>query len=342
MIALIAYTRHRRFGLIMVPLLALAAMITGTAQGFDLQGHRGARGLMPENTLPGFAGTLAIGVDTLEMDLGMSLDGVLLVTHDPRLNPALTRGATGNWIDAPGAALRSLTLAEIREFDVGRIDPDSPYRARFPEQVGLDGVPIPTLQEVFDLVQAIGNDVVRFNIETKIRPDGDGIYPPPAVFAEKLLALVQGAGLAHRVSIQSFDWRTLQAIQRLAPELPTAYLSAQQDWLDTIGQGVAGPSPWTAGYDIDDFDASLPDMIRHAGGQIWSPYHRDLSAPSLRRAQMLGLQVIPWTVNDPARMAVLLDLGVDGLITDYPDRLRSVMAARDMALPAPTPPPVRQ
>lgn len=136
----------------------IAAAIVGSvlaspASAFDLQGHRGARGLAPENTLEAFRTALSIGVTTLELDLAMTSDGVLVVSHDSRLNPDHTRGPDGKFLDTKGPAIRSLTLAQVQRYDVGRLKPGTALAATFPEQQGMDGIRIPTLMEVFDLVR---------------------------------------------------------------------------------------------------------------------------------------------------------------------------------------------
>jgi glycerophosphoryl diester phosphodiesterase len=302
-------------------------------QGFDLQGHRGARGLYPENSLPGFEGALALGVTTLEMDVGMSRDGVLVVYHDRRLSPERTRGPDGAWLEGDGPALVELETAQLRGYDVGRLQPDSKYARRFPEQEGLDGIAIPPLAAVLARAEALSGGTMRYNIETKISPLAPDESPAPEAFAAALVEAVRSAGVAGRTTIQSFDWRTLRVSQDLAPEIATSYLTAEQSWLDNIERGRPGASPWTAGFDVDDFEGSVPRMIAEAGGRIWSPFYRDLREVDLREAGRLGLAVLPYTVNDPADMATLIELGVDGLITDYPDRLRRVMAEKGMTLP---------
>jgi glycerophosphoryl diester phosphodiesterase len=150
---------------------------------------------------------------------------------------------------------------------------------------------------------------------------------PPEEFARLLVDEIRRAGMLQRVQILSFDWRTLQVVQRIAPEVPTVYLSAQQRWLDNIQADAAQPSPWTAGLAYRDH-GSVPRMIKAAGGRIWSVFHGDLSAARLKEAHELGLSVLAWTVNDPAQMERLLDLGVDGLITDRPDLAQRVLKAR--------------
>jgi len=300
---------------------------------FDLQGHRGARGLFPENSLPGFEGALALGVTTLELDVGMARDGVLVVHHDRRLSPERTRGPDGAWLEDPGPALVELELAQLQGYDVGRLRPDSKYARRFPEQEGLDGVTVPSLEAVLVRAEALSGGTMRYNIETKISPLAPAESPAPEGFASALVDAVRAADVAGRTTLQSFDWRTLKAAQDLAPEIATAYLTAEQNWLDNIERGKPGASPWTAGLDVDAFEGSVPRLIEQAGGQVWSPHYRDLREVDLREARNLGLKVVPYTVNDPADMATLIDLGVDGIITDYPDRLRRVMAEKGMALP---------
>lgn len=311
--------------------------LTGTALGFDLQGHRGARGLMPENSLPGFAKALSIGVNTLELDLGATRDGVIVVMHNPEMAPETTRDGDGNWLDADGPALRSLSLAELKAYDIGRLKPGTRYRQRFSTQASVDGTRVPTLAEVFELVERAGNATVRFNIETKIRPADPDLYLDPRTFIEGLLSVARDAGVMDRITIQSFDWRTLRVAQEIAPNVPTSYLTAQQGWLNNIRAGEPGASPWTGGFDIDDYNGSLPDMIKAAGGRIWSSYHREVTSENIARAHELGLLIKVWTVNDATRMNELIDLGVDGIITDYPDRLRTVLESRGMPVPKSTP-----
>ncbi len=319
-------------GLAMIASLAAAAETTV----FDLQGHRGARGLAPENTLAAFAEALAIGVTTLEMDVGISRDGVVVVTHNRRLSPDITRDRSGAWLSEPGPALISLSLAELTGYDVGRINPASRYARKYPDQVPLDGARMPTLADVFALVERAGNRDVRFNIEAKTSPLEPDLSLPPGAFVEAVLAVVHGAGMTARVTIQSFDWRTLREVQQREPDITTSYLTAQQGWLDTMRAGEAGPSPWTAGLDIDDYAGNAAALVAAAGGAVWSPFHREVDGAIIRDAHDRGLAVKVWTVNDEDRMNELIDLGVDGMITDYPDRLRRVLAARGMSLPAPT------
>lgn len=325
-----------------VVLVASAAGAEARTRPFDLQGHRGARGLAPENTLAAFATALAIGVTTLEMDAAITRDGIVVISHDPALNPDLARDAGGEWLGRRGPLIRELAYRELAQYDVGRIKPGTDYANTFPEQVPADGARIPKLSEVFELVKRSGNATVQFDIETKVFPHAPQNTLPPEAFTRRLIEEIRAAGMASRTMIQSFDWRTLKVVREEAPEIRTVYLTSRQRFLDNVcsgpGAGRPGiqpgdcqPSAWTAGVQLRDH-GSVPKMVRAAGGSIWAPFHQDLDAAMLAEARALGLAVIPWTVNEPADIAAMMDLGVDGLISDRPDRVREEMKRRGWAL----------
>jgi glycerophosphoryl diester phosphodiesterase len=272
------------------------ALATQTAAAFDLQGHRGARGHAPENTLAGFERALAIGVDTLELDVGVTRDGVVVIHHDRRLNPDVARGVDGKWVRAPAPTIYSLSYAELARYDVGRIRPGSDYARRFPHQQPIDGARIPRLSDLWPIAPR-----VRFNIETKLVPEAPEETLPPEPFARAVIAEVRRAGVAPRTTIQSFDFRTLAVVQREAPEIRTAYLTSGQR-----GDAVA-------------------KSVHALQGTIWSPNYQDLDPVALAAARGFGLKVIPWTVNEPADIARVLAMNVDGLISDYPDRVRQAL-----------------
>ncbi|MFT3821630.1 MAG: glycerophosphodiester phosphodiesterase [Rubrivivax sp.] len=299
------------------------------ALALDLQGHRGARGLAPENTLPAFEAGMRHGVSTLELDIAITSDGVLVIHHDLALNPAVARDERGQWLDQPSAPISTLTWSQLQRYDVGRLKPGSNYARPYPDQVPVDGTRVPRLADLFDLVKKSGNDGLRFAIEIKTDPNRPGDTRPPEEFARLLIDEISRAGMLPRVQILSFDWRGLQAVQKLAPQVPTVYLSAQQRWLDNIQADAAQASPWAAGFAYQQY-GSVPKMIKAAGGSVWSAYFGDLTADKVKEAQALGLKVLAWTVNDPAVMARMIDLGVDGLVTDRPDLARRVMDARGL------------
>ncbi|MDP2239317.1 MAG: glycerophosphodiester phosphodiesterase [Burkholderiales bacterium] len=306
------------------------------ALAIDLQGHRGARGLLPENTLPAFAHALAIGVTTLELDCAITKDGIVVVSHDSILNPDITRGPDGAWLAQDGPPIRQLTYNELQRYDVGRIKPGSAYAARFPRQQAVAGARIPRLADVFALARKAGNDTVRFNIETKLSPLHPERTAPPGEFARTLIKLIIKEKMERRATIQSFDWRTLAIVQQEAPEISTAYLTAQQSFTDNILASQT-ESPWMPGMHVSQFGGSIPRLVKAAGGAVWSPSYTEVSAESVKEAQALGLKVVVWTVNDEADMRRMIAWGVDGIISDYPDLLRKVAGGQSIALPAATP-----
>jgi glycerophosphoryl diester phosphodiesterase len=310
--------------------LSIALACALPAAAFDLQGHRGTRGLAPENTLAAFARALDLGVTTLETDVAVTRDGVLVISHDPFLNPDVVRDPDGAWLAAKGPAIHALTLAELKRYDIGRLNPASAYAKQFPLQQAADGQRFPTLVEVFALGTA---KRVRFNVETKITPTSGDETPDPATFARLVVEAIRKADLTQRVTVQSFDWRTLIEVKRLAPDIATACLTIETPNNDTVQRQAATPSPWHAGLGLAQHGGSLPRLVKAAGCGTWSMFWRNLTPESLAEAQGLGLKVLPWTVNEPIDMARLIDWRVDGIITDYPDRLRKVMAEKGMALP---------
>lgn len=301
--------------LTLLPLLACLASVPALA--VDIHGHRGARGLLPENTLPAFREAMTLGVDVLELDTGMTADGVVVVSHDRTLSPDLAR-IGGEWIDG-SRTLRSMTLADLQAVDVGRTRPGSRTAERFPDQVPVDGTAMPTLAEVLAMAKSEGPADLEFNIETKLSPLAPEETAAPEEFAAAVVAVIREAGVADRAIVQSFDWRTLSEVKRIAPEIRTSYLTAARNWLDNVQVKRPGPSPWLGGLDIDDFDGSVPRAIANLRGDIWSPFHPDLTPEALAEAHALGLEVHVWTVNDGDAMEALKEMGVDGIITDYPD-----------------------
>ena len=257
----------------------------------DVQGHRGCRGYLPENTLPAFSRALEIGVNTLELDVGVTRDGVVVVHHDRGLNPAIARGADGKWV-TQATPINHLTWAQLQAYDVGRLDPRSEYGRRFPQQEPIDGTRVPKLSDLFALA---GKADVRFNIEPKSDEDKADETLPPEPFARALIAEVRKAGMEKRTTVQAFDWRLLKVVEREAPEMPTVYC--------TEGKG------------------SDPARVHEAGGKIWSPDFQRVTPTKLVMARKWNLWVTVWTVNEPADIALMVAMGVDGIACDYPDRV---------------------
>ena len=299
----------------------------------ELQGHRGARGLWPENTLAAFGGALELGVSTVELDCGLTRDGVIVVTHDPELNPDLTRGADGRFLARTGPRIFDLTFRELESYDVGRLQPGSAYAARFPEQEPVDGERIPRLTDVLALVRARSEGRVRVAIEVKTFPGQPELTATPAAFAAALERDVEATGTLAMVSIMAFDFRVLTAVQRLMPQAATVALTEQQNGGDTVGLGASQPSPWLGGLDPARFGNSVVRLVKATGAGTWGPDYQDLNEQRIAEAHALGLRVVPWTVNATADMERLLAFGIDGMTTDRPDVLRELLASKGLPVP---------
>jgi len=273
---------------------------------FDAQGHRGARGLLPENTVDGFLLALDLGMTTLEMDVVVSADGVVVLSHDPTMSADICAHPDGRPVSSREERefiLFKMTLKEIQSFDCGsRGHPDFPEQQ--PRSAGK-----PALAQVFSTAEAHARESGRarpfYNIETKSSPSGDGEYHPgPSVFADALMFAAREAGVAERVTIQSFDERTLAPAHQPGCERATSLL---------VGRHRRG------GFD------------RHVRGlgftpDIYSPDHRRVNEDLIEAAHSADVRLVPWTINEVDRMIELIELGVDGLITDYPDRLAVLIA----------------
>ena len=221
------------------------------AAGFDLQGHRGARGHAPENTLPGFARALELGVTTFELDVGVSRDGVVVVHHDRRLNPDVARGPDGRWVAAPAPLISSLDFDELQRYDVGRIRPGSEYARRFARQQPVDGARIPALAE---LLERHRSGSVRFNIELKLLPDAADETLPPEPFAAAVVAVLRTARMEARCTLQSFDWRVVKVVEREAPELATLPVGASGDPVAVAIVGIGAGEDHLGGDRLDETD----------------------------------------------------------------------------------------
>lgn len=257
----------------------------------DVQGHRGARGYLPENTLPSFARALELGVTTLELDVGVTRDGVVVIHHDRGLNPDIARGPDGQWVKR-AVPIHGLTYAELQRYDVGRLRPGSDYARRFPHQQPLDGTRIPRLADLFAFAQS---HRVRFNIEPKMDAAALDETLPAEEFARALVAEVRKAGVQDRTTVQAFHWPVLKVVEREAPEMATVYC--------TEGAG------------------SDPARVHSAGGRIWSPDFQTLTPAKLAAARRWGMKVTVWTVNESADVERMIAMGVDGIASDYPDRV---------------------
>lgn len=293
-----------------------------------IHGHRGARGILPENTLDSFRFTFDAGVRVVELDVLMTADDIPVLTHNPHLLADSTRDANGDWLPAQkthdaGPLVRELSYAELLTYDVGGLQPGSHYAARFPEQAFLYGQRIPTLEQLCALVNQPAYADIWLNIEIKSTPHYPNCTPPPAQYVATVLDVLRQQRMEQRVILQSFDWRVVHACARQAPAIPRSYLSyAFTDGRELADSNIYPDSPWMDGVQLTDDPNQLPVLIAEAGGQVWAPYHKDLTAASMATAREYGLMVNPWTVNKIADIDRMVALGVDGIITDYPGRVQ--------------------
>ena len=292
------------------------------APGFDLQAHAGGRGEATGESLRAFAKSLELGVSTLELDINITKDHQPLVWHDPVIESQQCSDTGAAFAGDPsypyvGKLVHDLTLAQIHTLDCGK------PASQFPRAEVVRGNKIAVLPEVFSLTDSYRADV-RYNIETKVAADHPAISAQPQEFVDMVLAAVRAAGKVDRVEIQSFDWRTLPLVRQAEPSIPLVALWNEHTW-------VPG-SPWLATVNPDVVgDPVIGAMM--VGASILSPEYSLVERALVDRAHSLGLSVIPWTVDDANDMRAQIALGVDGIITNYPALLRTVMAELGMALP---------
>ena len=269
---------------------------------FDLEGHRGCRGLMPENTIPAMLRAIDLGVTTLEMDVVITADKKVILSHEPFFNHEITTRPGGGEVSAAEEKelnIYRMTYAETQRFDVG-IKP----HPRFPQQEKIKAIK-PLLDDIIEDVEAYirlkGVKPVFYNIETKSMPSTDSIFhPAPEEFVKLLMEVITEKRITDRVIIQSFDYRTLKIVHQQYPQIKTAAL-------------------------VEDFDKqSVQDLVKELGfvPTIYSPHYSLVNETRLRECHALQMKVIPWTVNDKTTFDKLKSMGVDGIITDYPDLAR--------------------
>ncbi|WP_035776880.1 glycerophosphodiester phosphodiesterase family protein [Arthrobacter sp. H5] len=328
--------------------LAAATLAAAPAQAerpedrFDLQAHRGGTGLYTESTLASFSTALELGVTTLELDTQVTDDGAVVVTHDRQISAGKCRDtapAAPNDPEFPyvGKFITNLTLAQVQTVECGFAQ-----LPQFPEQQVSTG-PMIELADVFALVERYRANTVKLNIEAKIEAGAPEQTAPREEFVSAVLEEIEEYRMGRQVSVQSFDWGALELVEELAPGLARVALTNG----DFLQVGQPGASPWLGGLDADDYDGDLVALADELGVEAISPVHGNpqggaigdagyvpyVTAKMVEDAHRAGMEVIPWTVDDPDTMRYLMDLEIDGLITDRPDRLRDVMAERGLKLP---------
>jgi len=302
--------------------------------------HRGGAGLRPENTLAAFANALDLGVDGFELDVHVAKDGTVVVFHDDTLKSDIVRDADGHWLEAPVPLIKDLSYPQLQTYDIGRLKAQSKYGARYPQQTPADGERIPRLADVIWLMKRSGGNE-RLWIELKSNFADRSRTVEPDVMAEAVIRVLKREKFLDRSVLVGFDWPALIAAKKVAPKIECWFTTLPQSWFgDAPPPAEHGPppkaeleglraqerssAPWAGGFDRSKY-GSVIKAAKAAGADGWFPYFPDINRATLTEARDLGLKVAAWTVNEPADLERLADLGVDGLCTDYPDRLARIL-----------------
>lgn len=302
--------------------------------------HRGGAGLRPENTLAAFAHALDVGCDGFELDVHVAKDGTVVVFHDEALKPEIVRDAGGRWLEGPPPLIKDLPYADLQSYDIGRLKPGSKCAQRHPDQMPHDGEKIPRLADVIWLIKRSGG-AERLWVELKTNFLDRTRTASPQAMAEAVIRVLKREKFLDRTVLVGFDWPALIAAKKLAPKVECWFTTLPQTW---FGDGAVpaehGPppkaeleklrtlerdtAPWTGGFDRGKY-GSVIKAAKAAGADGWFPFFADINRATLQEAREQGLKVGAWTVNESNDLARLADLGVDGLCTDYPDRLQAVL-----------------
>ena len=312
---------------------------------FDLEAHRGGRDVRPENTLYSYAYAIELGATSIECDMQLTKDGHIVMSHNPILNSDITRDENGNYIENNKYDIRLMTVDELKKFDVGVMDPNCGeyYDLHGKTQFTYDAK-IPTLEELMQLIQSYGDKNIVLNIETKSYPDpasaGYKNNADPKKFVEVFNNIVKKYDMEDRVVLQSFDWQTLIEMKKLNPNISTSALWQEQpSWgrdSESLRRYEKKKSPWLGGLDIKDYQGNPVKAAHAIGADIISPYYTEISKQDVDEAHSLGMKVVPWTVNNEKDMNMLLDMGIDGIISDKPWLLKQVLEKRNIKLHTPT------
>ena len=311
---------------------------------FDFEAHRGGRDARPENTLYSYAYALEQGATTIECDMQMTKDGYIVMSHNPILNPDLTRDASGHYVPAGKYDIRNLTLQELQKYDVGVMNPKAGeyYDLHGRTQVS-HSTTLPRLEELFELIKSYEPNNIILNIETKSYPDpaspGYKYNPDPVVFVQEFNRIVKKYGMENRVMLESFDWQTLKLMKKLNPNITLSALWQEQpSWgrdSESLRSFEEETTPWLGGIHMKEHKGN-PILAAHAiGADVVSCYYTELSKENVELAHELGMKVVPWTVNSVRDMNMLIDMGVDGMITDRPWVLRPLLLKRGYKLNKP-------
>ena len=298
-------------------------MILSKPNHIKIYGHRGARGDLPENTLESFKYLFDNDINAYETDILITKDLIPVITHDFRLDPSFTKDEDGNWIKDENIKIFDLTYDEISKFDVGSINKLTRYRRRFVNQKSLENQKIPKLSELLDLSSKNISENLLINLEIKSTPDEENLTPDLEDMVRLVVKEINKSNLKNKIIISSFDWRTLTEIKNHYPEISRAYLTYQQKTGVKIKNTIYNRSPWISYLPFFE-NHELPKIIKSQGGKAWHPYYKDITKKLVEISHQEDLSVNVWTVNKEYDMLKMVEYGVDGIMTDYPLRLKEV------------------
>ena len=298
-------------------------MILSKPNYIKIYGHRGARGDLPENTLESFKYLFKNNINAYETDILISKDLIPVITHDFRLDPSFTKDNEGNWITDENIIIFDLSYDELLKFDVGALNKLSRYGRRFVNQKTLENQKIPKLSELLELSSKNKSENLLINLEIKSTPDEENLTPTPEEMVKLVMQEVNKSNLQNKIIISSFDWRTLTEIKNHYPEISRAYLSFQQQTGIKIKNTIYNRSPWMSFLPFFE-KYELPKIIKSQGGKAWHPYHKDITKKLVEISHQEDLPVNVWTVNEENDMLKMIEYGVDGIMTDYPLRLKEL------------------
>ena len=291
----------------------------GNQRNITVFGHRGARGIYPENTMAGFQYLQDIGINAVEFDVQNAANRITILAHDPHVT--MPDGANG---EVRSQLIRHTKATDITKLKVGALRPGSNYAIQFPDQARLPDARIPTFANF--CTWAAQHPLLMLNVEVKSHAEQVDLYDPPEMIVSDVVDLLEKHNLCHRCVLSSFDWRVLLASAKRAPELTRGYLTLEQNPYTTLIPNIFDGSSWMGGVTRADHNGSLPQTIAALGGKVWCPYYKELTPDALVRAQDLGLVVNVWTVNTLDDIHRMADMGVNGIISDYPARVQNVLA----------------
>ncbi len=298
-------------------------MILSKPNYIKIYGHRGARGDLLENTLESFKYLFKNNINAYETDILISKDLIPVITHDFRLDPSFTKDNEGNWITDENIIIFDLSYDELLKFDVGSLNKLSRYGRRFVNQKTLENQKIPKLSELLELSSKNKSENLLINLEIKSTPDEENLTPTPEEMVKLVMKEVNKSNLQNKIIISSFDWRTLTEIKNHYPEISRAYLSFQQQTGIKIKNTIYNRSPWMSFLPFFE-KYELPKIIKSQGGKAWHPYHKDITKKLVEISHQEDLPVNVWTVNEENDMLKMIEYGVDGIMTDYPLRLKEL------------------